>query len=78
MKILEFSSCLDFQDEVRDLRSALRRHVSWFVVTATVSVLSKQTQAAPNTSAGSAKAPLPAPRLRQGLVTVSFTFLVAP
>ena len=34
MRIVEFSSCRFSQDEVRDLRSALHRHVSWFVVTA--------------------------------------------
>ena len=34
MKIVEFSSCRFSQDEVRGLRSALHRHVSWFVVTA--------------------------------------------
>src|SRR5262245_53888201 len=39
-----------------------------------VSSLKQQTRAAPNTSAGSAKAPLPEPRLRQGFSTLSFTF----
>src|SRR5262249_40131268 len=44
MKILEFSSCLSSQDEARGLRSALHRHVSWFVVTAT-GVISRQANA---------------------------------
>ena len=71
MRILEISSCLVSQSEPRSLRSALQQHVSWFVVATRVSSHRKQTRAAPNTSAGSAKVPLPGSRLRQGLVTVS-------
>ena len=44
MKILEFSSCLFCQDGARGLRSALHRHVSWFVV-ATLGVISQQANA---------------------------------
>src|SRR5258707_646658 len=35
MKKPDFSFCLVSQDETRGLRSALRRHVSWFVVATT-------------------------------------------